>query len=77
MCGVSGCSVAATKWFVWPTGRIVLQWNGLIVEFWQQLALWIALCVATAAVLFFSVKHFFPAAVERILRGLKPLLLLL
>ena len=33
--------------------------------------------MATAAVLFFSVKHFVPSAVERILCGLKPFLLLL
>ena len=39
--------------------------------------LWIAFCVATATVLFFSVEHFVPSTVERILRGLKPLLLLL
>ena len=39
--------------------------------------LWIALCVATATILFFSVEHFVPSTVECILRGLKPLLLLL
>ena len=49
----------------------------LVVEFRQQFALWIAICVAIATVFFFSVKHFVPFAVERILRGLKPLLLLL
>ena len=33
--------------------------------------------MATATILFFSVEHFVPSTVERILRGLKPLLLLL
>ena len=33
--------------------------------------------MATATILFFSVEHFVPSTVERILRGFKPLLLLL
>ena len=33
--------------------------------------------MATATILFFGVEHFVPSTVERILRGLKPLLLLL
>ena len=33
--------------------------------------------MATTTILFFSVEHFVPSTVERILRGLKPLLLLL
>ena len=80
MCGVISRSVSATGWSVRQIGRIVFWRDGLyslVVEFGQQLALWIPLCVATAAVLFFSVKHFVPSAIERILRGLKPLLLLL
>ena len=77
MCDVSSCSVVVMKWLVRPTGRTVLRRNGLIVEFWQQLALWVALCVEIAGVLFFGVEHFVPSTVERILRGLKPLLLLL
>ena len=44
---------------VGPTvGHIILWRNGLyglIVEFGQQLALWVALCVAIVAVFFFSV----------------------
>ena len=43
----------------------------------SSLRFWIALCVATATVLFFSVEHFVPSTVECVLRGLEPLLLLL
>ena len=68
----------ATRRSVRLIGRFRLDGlYGLVVEFGQQLALWVALCVAIATVFFFSVEHFIPSAVERILRGLMPLLLLL
>ena len=70
--------VTATGWSIRLIGRFRLNGlYGLVVEFGQQLALWIALCVTIAAVFFFCVEHFVPPAVEHILRGLKPLLLLL
>ena len=80
MCGIIDHPVAATGWSVRLIGHIVFRRNGLyglIVEFGQQLALWVALCVAIVAIFFFSVEHFVPSTVERILCGLKPLLLLL
>lgn len=80
MCGIISRSVSATGWSVRQIGRIVLRWNGrdsLVAEFGQQLAFWVALCVAITAVYFDSVEHFVPFVVERILRGFKPLLLLL
>ena len=80
MCGIISRPVAATGWSVRLIGRIIFQRNGLyglVVEFGEPLALWVALCVAITTIFFFSVEHFVPSAVERILRGLKPLLLLL
>ena len=59
MCGISSCSIAVMKWLVRPIGRIVLRQNGLIVEFWQQLALWVALCVVIIAIFFFSSSTLF------------------
>ena len=80
MCGVISRPVAATGWSIRRISRIIFRQNGLysfIIEFGQQLALWVALCVAIATVFFVSVEHFVPSAVECILRGLKPLFLLL
>ena len=80
MCGISGCSIAAMKWLVWPNGRIVLWRNelcSLIVEFGQQLAFWVALCVAIVAAFSFSVEHLIPSSAERVLHDFKPLLLLI
>ena len=80
MCGIVSRPIAATRWSIRLIGRFILRlcWlYGLIIELRQQLALWIALCVATATILFFIVEHFVPSSIERILHGLKPLLLLL
>ena len=78
MCGIISRLVTAMGWSVRLIGCFWLNGlYGLVVEFGQQLALWIALCVTIAAVFLFSVEHFVPPAVERILHGLKPLLLLL
>ena len=78
VCSVISHLVMATGWSVHLIDRFRLNGlYGLVVEFGQQLVLWIALCVTVAAVFFFCFKHFVPPAVERILRGLKPLLLLL
>ena len=78
MCGIISRPVAATGWSFRLIGRFRLNGlYGLIVEFRQQLALWIALCLVIATIFLFSVKHLVPSAIERILRGLKPLLLLL
>ena len=80
MCGVISRFVSATRWPVWQIGRIFFRRNGhdsLVVEFGQQLTFWVALCLAITAVSFLSVEHFIPSVVERILRGFKPLLLLL
>ena len=80
MCGIISRPVAAAGWSVRLIGRIIFQRDGLyglIVEFGQQLALWVALCVAIIAIFLFSVEYFVSFVVERILRGLKPLLLLL
>ena len=63
---------------VWLISRFWLNGlYGLVVEFGQQLALWIALCVTIVAVFFFCVEHFVPPVVECILCGFKPFLLLL
>ena len=78
VCGIISRSVAAMGWSVRLISRFWL--NGLcslVVEFGEQLALWIALCVVIATVFLFGVKHFIPSMVEHVLRGLKPLLLLL
>ena len=32
--GVGSRSVMVLKRYVWPSGRIVLWWNGLVVELW-------------------------------------------
>ena len=80
MCGLVSRPIAATRWSIRLISHFILRLcrlYGLIIELRQQLALWIALCMATTTILFFSVKHFVPSTVERILRGLKPLLLLL
>src|SRR4051812_36446569 len=80
MCGLVSRPIVATRWSIRLIGRFILQLGrlyGLIIELRQQLVLWIALCMATTTILFFSVEHFVPSTVERILRGLKPLLLLL
>ena len=34
MRGVSSHSVLVVKRYVWSPGRIILWWNGLVVEFW-------------------------------------------
>ena len=73
VCGIISRSVAATGWSVRLISRFRLNGlYGLVIEFWQQLAFWIALCVVTSTILFFIVEHFVPPAVERILCGLKP-----
>ena len=78
MCGIISRLITATGQSIRLIGRFLLNGlYGLVVEFGQQLALWVALCVAVATIFFFSIKHFVPFAVERILCGLKPLLLLL
>ena len=79
MCDVVSRPVAATGWSVRLIGRFIFRLNGLyglVVEFGQQLALWIALYVATATVLFFGVTHLVPSVVERILFSLKLFLFL-
>mgnify|MGYP005845754917 CR=1 FL=1 len=76
MGGIISYLVTATGRSVWLIGSFRLSGlYGLVVEFGQQLALWISLCVAIVAVFFSSVEHFVPPAVECILRGLEALLL--
>ena len=73
MCGIISRPVAATMWSVGLIGRFIFQLDGLyslVVEFGQQLALWVALCVVIATIFFFSVEHFVPSAVVRVLPAL-------
>ena len=80
MCGPVSRPIVATRGSIRLVGRFILRLcrlYGLIIKLRQQLALWIALCVVTSTILFFVVEHFVPPAVECILFGLKPLLLLL
>ena len=79
MCGISGCSIAAMRWLIRPSGRIVFWRNGrcsFIIKFGKQFALWVALCVVIIATFPFGVHHHIPSSVERILHGPKPFLLL-
>ena len=76
MCGVNSCSVAVMKWLVRSAGRIVLRRYGLIVEFWQQFALRVALCLVTSAIFICGVEYFAPSNSECIFRCFElPLLL--
>ena len=78
MCGIISRLVTAMGRAVWLISRFWLNGlYGLVIEFGQQLAFWIALCVAIGTVFLFSVEHFVPPMVERVLCGFKPLLQLL
>ena len=78
VCGIISRLVMAMGLWVRLIGRFRLNGlNGLVIKFGQQLALWIALCLTITTVFLFSVKPLVPSVMERILRGLKPLLLLL
>ena len=80
MCVVVSRSVSTTRWSAWLIGRIVVRrygCNSIVIEFGQQFAFGVAICLAITAVFFLSVEHFIPFIIERILCGFKLLLLLL
>ena len=80
VCGIISRFMSTTRWSAWLVGHIVIRRygrNSIVVEFGQQFAFGVALCLAITAVFFLSVEHFVPFVIECIMCGFKPLLLLL